>query len=33
MEAFLGITKQEMDEFIENEYKKRLKEKEGNTDD
>lgn len=29
----LGITKQEMDEFIENEYKKRLKEKELDSDD
>ena len=29
----LGFTKQEMDEFIENEYKKRLKEKEGKEDD
>lgn len=29
----LGFTKQEMDEFIENEYKKRLKEKEENKDD
>ena len=29
----LGITKQEMDEFISNEYKKAVKEKEENTDD
>lgn len=29
----LGFTKQKMDEFIENEYKKRLKEKEGKEDD
>ena len=29
----LEFTKQEMDEFIENEYKKRLKEKEGKEDD
>lgn len=29
----LGFTKQEMDKFIENEYKKRLKEKEGKEDD
>lgn len=29
----LGITKQEMDEFISNEYKKLVKEKEEDTDD
>ena len=29
----LGFTKQEMDEFISNEYKKAVKEKEENTDD
>ena len=29
----LGITKQDMDEFIANEYEKYVKEKEGNADD